>query len=72
MNAIINLIAIIAFVFAFLNAEEKGKIILAVIIVVLFLLPHIYTSATLYWIYYAAKVIFALSCLIYIKSKRFL
>ena len=72
MIAVINLIAIIAFIFAFLNAEEKGKIILAVIIAVLFLLPHIYTSVTLFWIYYAAKVIFALSCLLYIKSKRFL
>jgi len=72
MITIINLIAIIAFVFAFLNAEEKGKIILALIMIVLFLLPQIYTTATMYWIYYAAKVIFALSCFAYIKSKKFL
>jgi hypothetical protein len=64
---VINVIVVVAFVFAFLLAENKGKLILAITLALLFLLPKIFPSSSLYWVYYAAKVIFGLACIIFFK-----
>lgn len=69
---LLNFIVIIAFVFAFLASETKGKIILASILIILLIIPSLIQSQTLTWIVYAAKIIFGLVCYLIIKTKRVL
>lgn len=64
---IIDIIVLVAFVFAFLIVENKGKLILAVILVCLFLFPKILPLPSLSWVYYAAKVIFGMACILTFK-----
>lgn len=66
----VNIIVAVIFGFAFLNAEAKGRIILTSVMAALFLLPYIHTSSFLRWIYYAAKIMFGISCYLYVKWKR--
>jgi ABC-type sugar transport system permease subunit len=69
INSVINLIVIAIFVYAFLNAEMKGRIIMTAILALLFILPAVFTASVIYWLCYAGKVIFGLSCYLYIKGK---
>ena len=64
---VMNLIVIVAFVFAFVAAETKHRIILATIMALLFILPPFLHSPVSGWIFYAGKVIFGIGCYIYIK-----
>jgi hypothetical protein len=64
---VMNVIVVVAFVFAFLIAENRGKLILAIIMALLFLFPKILPSPSLHWVYYAARVIFGLACIITFK-----
>ena len=69
-GAILNVIVIGVFIFAFIKAESKGKIILATIIAILIILPQIVKMTPLgwvWWIHYIAKIIFGLCCLVYIN-----
>lgn len=66
---VINLIVIFLFIYAFLAAQAKPRIILTVIIALLFILPPLFKIPVVYWICYAGKVIFGISCYIYTKSK---
>ncbi|UCC40168.1 MAG: hypothetical protein JSV96_01550 [Candidatus Aminicenantes bacterium] len=69
---IVNLVVIAAFIFAFVAAETKHRIILVIIMALLFILPSFFQSSTLGWIFYAGRVIFGLGCYIYIKGRGFL
>jgi len=69
INSIINLIVIVIFVYAFLNAEARARIIMTAILALLFILPAFFSVPALYWVCYAGKVIFGLSCYLYIKGK---
>jgi len=64
---VVNLIVIVAFVFAFVAAETKHRIIIVTIMALLFILPSFFQSPALGWIFYAGKVIFGIGCYIYIK-----
>ncbi|MFQ6109200.1 MAG: hypothetical protein ACE5L7_06580 [Candidatus Aminicenantales bacterium] len=66
----VDIIVVVIFGFAFLNAWGKGRVILTSILAALFLLPYIYTSPFMIWFYYGAKVVFGMSCYLYVKSKR--
>ncbi len=68
---VINIIVIFLFIYAFLAAEVKPRIIMTVIIVLLFALPLMFKIPVVYWICYAGKVIFGISCYVYTKAKGF-
>ena len=68
---VINLIVLFLFFYAFLVAETKPRIILTVIIALLFVLPFLFKIAAVYWICYAGKVVFGISCYVYTKTKGF-
>jgi len=69
--AIFNVAIIVAFVLAFIKAEEiKVKIILASIMALIFILPQVVympPMSWLWWLHYIAKIGFGLCCVIYIK-----
>ncbi len=69
ISSVINLIVIIIFVYAFLNAEAKGRVIMTVILALLFIMPVLFSASAVFWICYAGKVIFGLSCYLYVKGK---
>jgi len=73
-KVILNLIIVVAFVFAFIKAENKGKLILATIMALIIIFPKV-VNMTLFnwvwWMYYISKLVFGLCCLIYIKFNRF-
>ena len=69
INAAINLIVIAIFIYAFLNAETKGRVTMTAILALLFILPALFSASPIYWICYTGKVIFGLSCYLYIKGK---
>jgi hypothetical protein len=69
ISLVINLIVIVIFVYAFLNAEAKGRVIMTVILALLFILPLLFTASAIYWICYAGKIILGLTCYLYVKGK---
>ncbi len=69
---IVNIITLIVFIFAFITAEAKGKIILAIIMALLFILPYLFPIREVEWTSYAGKVIFSIGCYLYIKMHGFL
>ncbi|UCE23031.1 MAG: hypothetical protein JSV46_02890 [Candidatus Aminicenantes bacterium] len=69
MSSVINLIVIVIYVYAFLNAEAKGRVIMTAILALLFILPVLFSAPAVFWVCYAGKVIFGLSCYLYIKGK---
>ena len=69
---IINFLVLVFFLLAFLSAEQKGKLILLGIAVVLFGLPSILSFGGVAWIVYAARVIFGLACYLFIRKQGFL
>ena len=71
IQTIINIIVIAVFIFAFLSAETKGKVIMTVILAMLFALPALYPISVIYWLCYAGKVIFGLSCYLSLKSRGY-
>jgi hypothetical protein len=70
--AIINFLVLVFFLLAFLSAEQKGKLILLGIAVLLFGLPAIISFGSIAWIVYAARVIFGLGCYLFIRKQGFL
>jgi hypothetical protein len=70
-NTIINIIVIAVFIFAFLSAETKGRVIMTIILAMLFALPALFPVSVIYWLCYAGKVIFGLSCYLSLKSRGF-
>lgn len=71
-GAILNLIAIFLFVFAFLSGETKSRIIFTSILILLFILPLILPVPAIGWAVYAGKVVYIISCYLYIKSRGYL
>lgn len=69
---IINFLVLVFFVLAFLSAELKAKLILLGIAVLLFGLPYLFSPGELFWVFYAARVIFGLGCYVYIRRQGFL
>jgi len=69
ISSVINLIVIVIFVYAFLNAEAKGRVIMTVILALLFILPVLFPVSAIFWVCYAGKVIFGLSGYLYVKGK---
>lgn len=68
---IVNLITLIVFIFAFLTAETKGKIILAIIMALLFILPYLFPIREVEWATFAGKIIFSFGCYLYIRMHGF-
>jgi len=68
---VINLIVLFLFIYAFLVAEAKPRIILTVIIALLFILPLLFKIPAVYWICYAGKVVFGIFCYVFTKTKGF-
>jgi len=66
---VINLIVFFLFIYAFLAAERKARINLTVIMALLYILPPLFKIPVVYWICYAGKVIFGISCYVYTKTK---
>jgi hypothetical protein len=71
VNTIINIIVITIFIFAFLKAERNLKIILAIILTLLFLLPRIFHGSPIFWICYVGKIIFGIGCYLYFKAAKY-
>jgi hypothetical protein len=69
---VLNLIVIVAFIFAFVAAETKHRIILTTIMALLFIFPSLFHFSSLPWVIYAGKVIFGIGCYIYIKWRGLL
>lgn len=65
---IINIVVLTIFIFAFITAETRGKIILAIIIALLFILPFLFPIPAVGWACFIGKAIFGMGCYIYIKS----
>jgi hypothetical protein len=68
----INIVILAIFYFAFITAEAKGKIILATIMALLFILPYLFPIREVEWASFAGKVIFSIGCYLYIKMHGFL
>jgi len=70
-GAVLNVAVLVAFILAFIKAEElKSKIVLASIMAVLIILPQVVTMTStswIWWVHYIAKVLFGLACIIYVK-----
>jgi prepilin signal peptidase PulO-like enzyme (type II secretory pathway) len=69
-GSVIDLIVIFLFVYAFLIAEARARIIMTTILVLFFVLPALFKIAAIYWICYVGKVIFGLSCYVYTRAKK--
>jgi hypothetical protein len=70
-GVILNVAILVAFVLAFIKAEEvRTKVVLATIMAVLILLPQVVTmtsSSGIWWVHYIAKVLFGIGCVLYVK-----
>jgi hypothetical protein len=64
---IVNIIALIIFIIAFITADTKGKIILSLIMASLFILPFLFPFPVIKWVCFVGKAIFGIACYIYIK-----
>jgi len=70
MKLIMNIVVLFLFISAFRKAEANGKLILAAIAALLFLLPYITQNSVIGWICYGGKVIFGIGCYLYIKLPK--
>jgi hypothetical protein len=68
----INIVVLAVFIFAFITAEAKGKIILATIMALLLILPYLFPIPLVGWTCYAGKIIFGIACFLYIRMHGFL
>ncbi|MGD2246272.1 MAG: hypothetical protein PVI11_06985 [Candidatus Aminicenantes bacterium] len=69
-GSIIDLIVIFLFIYAFLLAETRARIIMTTILVLIFILPTLFKISAIYWICYVGKVILGLSCYVYTRAKK--
>ncbi len=69
---IANIITLIIFIFAFIAAETKGKIILATIMALLLILPYLFPIREVELACFVGKIIFGIGCYLYIKMRGFL
>ena len=68
--SVIDLIVIFLFIYAFMLAEARARVIMTTILVLLFILPILFKVAAIYWICYVGKVILGLSCYVYTRAKK--
>jgi hypothetical protein len=64
---IVNIITLIIFIFAFITAETKGKIILATIMALLLIIPYLFPIREVEFVCFIGKVIFGIGCYLYIR-----
>jgi hypothetical protein len=62
-----DIFALAIAVIAFSMAENKGRIIIATVIISLFALPRIIPSTAFSVICFAGRMVFGIGCLLYIK-----
>ena len=62
-----EILALALAVLAFSMAENKGRIIIATVMISLFVLPHLIPSTALSIICFAGRMAFGIGCLLYIK-----
>jgi hypothetical protein len=65
-----DIIATAIAIFAFSMAENKGRIIIATVMISLFLLPTLISVQAVRIICFAGRMLFGISCLLYIKWQR--
>ena len=70
-NSVISFIVVILCVLAFLNAEGRLRIVLALVLLALLILPGLFPGRVLFWMSYAGKVVLAIACYIYLKIQGF-
>jgi hypothetical protein len=70
-NDVITLLVVILVVLAFLNAEGRLRVILALLLLALLFLPWLFPGRVLFWVAYIGKVIFGCACYVYLKSQGF-
>ena len=68
---VLNLIIIVLGIFAIIQAEGIQRLIPAVVLLTLLLIPSLGLGPALTWTVYIGKVIFGLGCYIYLKTKDF-
>lgn len=70
-GVVLNVAILVAFVLAFIKAEEvRAKVVLAAIMAVLILLPQVVimtSTSWIWWVHYIAKVLFGIGCVLYVK-----
>ena len=69
-GAIGDIIALAVVVIAFTMAENKGRIIIATVMISLFVFPRLIPSTALSIICFAGRMVFGIGCLLYIKWQR--
>ena len=65
-----DILALAIAVIAFSMAENKGRIIIATVMISLFILPRLIPSTVLSIICFAGRMVFGIGCLLYIKWQR--
>ena len=65
-----DIIAVAIAIYAFSMAENKGRIIIATVMISLFVLPRLFAVQALSIICYAGRIVFGIGCLLYIKMQR--
>lgn len=65
-----DIIAAAIAIIAFSMAENKGRIIIATGMISLFVLPRLIPSTALSIICFAGRMLFGISCLLYVKWRR--
>jgi len=66
-GAIGDIIALAVAVIAFSMAENKGRIIIATVMISLFVFPRLIPSTAFSTICFAGRMVFGIGCLLYIK-----
>lgn len=62
-----DIIAAVVSILAFWLAETKGRIIIATVMILLFVLPSLFPGNTLSLICFLGRMIFAVGCYLYVK-----
>jgi len=65
-----NIIAVAIAIYAFSMAENKGRVIIATVMISLFVLPRLSPSTAFSIICFAGRMVFGIGCLLYIKWQR--
>lgn len=70
-GVILNVAVLVAFILAFIKAEElRARVVLAAIMAVLILLPQVVamtSTSWIWWVHYIGKVLFGIACVLYVK-----
>ena len=74
MSGILFLVGNVASVlvggYAFVEAEDRGRVLIASLMGAAFLLPRLFPSLTLRLVCFVARMILAIGCVVYLKWKQ--